>query len=103
MTKDGICIYCNGEIKKVCQNCLVYTPRWLLSKTTNVYMTADDTEACQRIGKSKENSNKTIVHFINRKHCKCAFDSKSIRLPSVKLHFSENVIEYKNTLAFYDC
>ena len=44
----------------------------LLSKPTNVHVTADYIEACHRIGKSKKNSKKTIVRFIDRKHCKCA-------------------------------
>ena len=72
-------------------------------------MTADDIEACHRIGKSIGNSKKTITHFINRKHCKCAlvnrkklksFHSESIGLPNVK-YFNENLTEY-NTLAFHD-
>ena len=67
----------------------------VLSKATNVHVTADDIEACHRIGKSKENSKKTIVRFINRKHFKCAlvnrkklksFNSESIGLPNVKLY-----------------
>ena len=82
----------------------------VLSKATNVNVTADDTEACHRIDKSNGNSKKTIVHFINRKHCKCAlvnrkklksFNSESIGLPNVKLYFNENLTEYNNTLIFY--
>ena len=66
--------------------------------------------ACHRIGNSKVNSKKTIVRFINRKHCRCAlvnkkklksFNSESIGLPNVKLYFNENLTEYNNTLAFY--
>ena len=84
----------------------------VLSKATNVHVTADDIEACHRIGKSKENSKKTIVRFINRKHFKCAlvnrkklksFNSESIGLPNVKLYFNENLTEYNNTLVFYGC
>ena len=65
----------------------------ILSKAINVHVTADDIEACHRIGKSEGNSKKTIVHFINRKHWKCAlangkklksFNSESIGLPNVK-------------------
>ena len=75
-------------------------------------MTADDIEAWDRIGKSKGNSKKTIIRFINRKHCKCvlvnrkklkSFNSESIGLPNVKLYFNENLTEYNNTLAFYGC
>ena len=82
----------------------------VLSKATNVHVTADDIEARHRIGKSKGNSKKTIVCFINRKYCKCAsvnrkklksFNSESIALPNVKLNFNENLTEYNNTLAFY--
>ena len=82
----------------------------VLSKATNVHVTADDIEACHRIGKSYGNSKKTVVHFINRKHCKCAlvnrkklksFNSESIGLPNVKWYFNENLTEYNNVLAFY--
>ena len=34
-----------------------------LSKATNVHVTADDIEACHRIGKSKGSSKKTIAHL----------------------------------------
>ena len=72
-------------------------------------MTADHIEAYHRIGKSKENSKKTIVRFINRKHCKCpldnrkklkSFNNESIGLPNVKLYFNKNLTEYNNTRAF---
>ena len=84
----------------------------VLTKATNVRVTADDIEACHRIGKSKGNSKKTIVPFINRKHCKCAldnrkelksFNSERIGLSNVKLYFNENLTEYNNALAFYGC
>ena len=83
----------------------------VLSKATNVHVTADDIEACQ-VSKSKGNSTKTIVHFINGKHCKCAlvnrkklksFNSESIGLPDVKLYFNENLTEYNNRLTFFVC
>ena len=60
--------------------------------------------------KSKRNLKKAIVYFVNRKHFKCAlvnrkklkyFHSNSIGLPNVKLYYNENLIEYKNILAFY--
>ena len=35
-------------------------------------MTTDDIEACHRIGKSKENSRKTIARLINSKYSKYA-------------------------------
>ena len=67
-------------------------------------------KACHRIGKSKRNSKKTIVCFINWKHCKCtlvnrktlkSFTSESIGLPNNKLYFNENLTEYNNTLLFF--
>ena len=39
-----------------------------------------DNEACHRIGKSKNSSNKIIVHFINRKYAqKALLNRKSLR------------------------
>ena len=82
----------------------------VLSKARNKHVTADDIEACHRIGKSKGNLKETIAHFINRKHCKCAlvnrkklksFGSESIGLPNIKLNFNENLTEYNHALAFY--
>ena len=58
----------------------------------------------------REIQKKTIVCFINRKHCICAlvnrmklksFNSESIGLSNVKLYFNENLTEYNNTLAFH--
>ena len=83
---------------------------YILSKATNVHVTADDIEACHRIGKSNGNSKKTVVDFISRKHCKCAivnskklksFNIESIELPNVKSYFNENLTEYNNTLALF--
>ena len=101
----------NGIPNSISDDNLESTVINVLSKATNVHVTADDTEACQ-ISKSKGNSTKTIVHFINRKHCKCAlvnrkklksFTSESIGLPDVKLYFNENLTEYNNTLTFFVC
>ena len=81
----------------------------VLSKASNVCVTPDDIKTSHRIGKSKGNSKKTIVHFINRKHCKCvlvnkkklkSFNSENIGLPIIKLLFNENETEYNNMLAF---
>ena len=100
----------NGIPNSICDNNLESTVINILSKATNVHVTADDIEACHNIGKSKENSQKAIACFINKKHCKCAlvnrkklkfFNSESIGLPNVKLYFNENLTEYNNTLAFY--
>ena len=95
----------NGIANSISDDNLETTVINVLSKVANVHVTA-----CHRIGKSKENSNKTIVCFINRKHCKCAlvnrkklksFTSESTGLSNVKLHFNANLTEYNYTLAFY--
>ena len=92
----------NGIPNSISDDNLESTVTNVLSKATNVHVTADDIEACHGIVKSKANSKKTIVRFINRKHCKCALvNSESIGLPNVKLYFNENLTEYNNTLAFY--
>ena len=100
----------NGIPNNISDDNLKSTVINVLSKATNVHVTADDIEACHRIGKFKGNTKKTIVRFINRKHCKCAlvnrkklksFNSESIGLPNVKLYFNENLTKYNNTLAFY--
>ena len=66
----------------------------VLIRATNVHVTVNDIEASHRIGKFKGKAKKTIVCFINRKHCKCtlvnrnklkSFNSESIGLPNVKL------------------
>ena len=99
----------NGIPNNISDDNLESTVISVLSKATNVHVTADDTEACHRIGKSKGNSKKTIVRFINRNHCKCAlvtrkklksFNSESIGLPNVKLYFNKNLTD-NNTVAFY--
>ena len=61
----------NGIPNSVSDDNLESTVVNVLSKATNVHVTVDDIETCHRIGKSQGNSKKTIVHFINRKHCKC--------------------------------
>ena len=100
----------NGIPNSISDDNLESTVINVLSKATNAHVTADDIEACHKICKSKGNSKKTIVRFINRKHCKCAlvnrkklksFNSESIGLPNVKLYFNENLTEYNNILAFY--
>ena len=62
----------NGIPNSISDDNLESTVINVFSKATNVHVTADYIEACHRIGKSKGNSKKTIVRFINRKHCKCA-------------------------------
>ena len=95
----------NGIANSISDDNLESTVINVLSKAANVHVTA-----CHRVGKSKGNSNKTTVCFINRKHCKCAllnrkklksFTSESTGLSNVKLYFNANLTEYNNTLAFY--
>ena len=90
----------NGIPNSISDDNLESTVTNVLSKATNVHVTADDIEACHKIGKSKGNSKKTIVRFINRKHRKWAFvnrkklkffNSESIGLAHVKLYFNENL------------
>ena len=66
----------NGIPNSISDDNLESTVTSVLSKATNVHVTADDIVACHRIGKSKENSKKTIVCFINMTHCKCALDNR---------------------------
>ena len=42
----------------------------------NVNVSPKDTEACHRVGVSKNSSKKPIVRFINRKHAKKALISR---------------------------
>ena len=42
----------------------------------SVDVSSKDIEACHHVGVSKNNSKKTIVHFINRKHAKKALTSR---------------------------
>ena len=70
----------NGIPNNISDDNLESTVISVLSKATDVHVTADDIEACHRIGQSKGNSKKTIVLFINRKHCKCALvDRKKLK------------------------
>ena len=42
-----------------------------------VQVTANDIEACHRIGQSNKNkSKKTIIPFVNRKHCRKTLENK---------------------------
>ena len=70
----------------------------VLSKATNVHVTADYIEACHRTGKSKGCSKETIACFIDRRHWKCGLvnrkelkscNSESIGSPNAKLYFNE--------------
>ena len=85
----------NGITNSISDDNLESTIINVASKATNVHVTVDDIETRHRIGKYKGNSKKTIVHSINRKHCKSAlvntkklksFNSESIGLPNVKLY-----------------
>ena len=54
----------NGIPSSISDDNLESTVINVLSKATNVHVTADDVEACYRIGKSKGNSKKTIVRLL---------------------------------------
>ena len=79
----------NGIPNSISDDNLGSTVINVLSKATKVHVTANDIKAFHRIGKSKENSKKTIARFINRKHCKCALVNRK------KLKFSLNYILMK--------
>ena len=76
-----------------------------------VNVSSKDIEACHRIGKSKDNSKKTIICFVNRKYAKKALlnrknlkhlDKSSIgQSNSNNIFFSENLTPMNNKLAFY--
>ena len=55
----------NGILKSISDDNLESIVINVLSKATNAYVTADDIEACHRIGKSKGNSKKTFENFCN--------------------------------------
>ena len=64
-----------------------------------VNISANDVEACHRIGKPDRNkSKKTIVHFLNRKHCKKALLNrrKLENLDKEKHGFSQNIKVFIN-------
>ena len=77
----------------------------------DVNVSTKDIEACHRIGKSRENSKKTIIRFVNRKYAKKALlnkkSLKNINRSSIGLSNSgnifinENLTPMNNKLAFY--
>ena len=70
----------------------------------SVDVSPKDIEACHRVGVSKNNSKKTIVRFINRKHAKKALTSrKNIRKsssPNCNVFINENLTVKNNEIAF---
>ena len=70
----------------------------------NVDISPKDNEACHRVGVSKNNSKKTIVCFINRKHAKKALISrKNLRKsssPNCNVFINENLTIKNNEIAF---
>ena len=76
-----------------------------------VNVSSKDIEACHRIVKSKDNSKKTIICFVNRKYAKKALlnrknlkhlDKSSIGLSnSNNIFINENLTPMNNKLAFY--
>ena len=79
-------------------------------KAVDIEVDDHDIEACHRIGKSKRDSKKTIVHFCNRKFSiRALYNKKKLasvstsavgRGNSTKLFISENLADYHNKLAF---
>ena len=70
-----------------------------------VDVSTSDTEACHRIGKSKNSSKKTIVRFINRKYAKKALlNRKSLRnnVTYNNIYINENLTKANNTIV-YNC
>ena len=70
----------------------------------SVDVSPKDIEACHRVGVSKNNSKKTIVRFINRKHAKKALTSrKNLRKsssPNCNVFINENLTVKNNKIAF---
>ena len=70
----------------------------------SVDVSPKDIEACHRVGVSKNNSKKTIVRFINRKHANKALTSrKNLRKsssPNGNVFINENLIVKNNEIAF---
>ena len=76
-----------------------------------VNVTNKDIEACHRVGKSRNNSKKTIIRFVNRKFAKEAIvnrkslkniDKSSIVLSnSSDIFINENLTPTNSKLAFY--
>lgn len=77
----------------------------------DVNVTNKDIEACHRVGKSRNDSKKTIIRFINRKYAKKAlvnrknlknFDKSSIGLSNSRgIFINENLTPLNNKLAFH--
>ena len=76
-----------------------------------VNVSTKDIEACHQVGKSKNNSKKTIIYFINQKYAKKALlnrkgltsiDSSSIGLTNLNYIFiNENLTPTNSKLAFH--
>ena len=76
----------------------------------DVKVTSADIEACHRMGKSKNNSKKTIVRFVNRKFSKQALynrkrlatvDKSPIGLSNANIFVNENLTVINNKIAFF--
>ena len=74
-----------------------------------VNVSKDDFEDCHRIGKSRDNSKKTIVRFTNRKIVKDALykrkqlkniDKAALEMQNAMLFLNENLSEENNKIAF---
>ena len=75
-----------------------------ISNEISVEISPNDTEACHRVGVSKNSSKKTIVRFMNRKHAKKApISRKSLRKNSssnCNVFINENLTVKNNESAF---
>ena len=73
-------------------------------KEVSVAVSPKDIEACHRVGVSKNDSKKTIVRFVNRKHAKKALTSrKNLRKsssPNCNVFTNENLTVKNNEIAF---
>ena len=77
--------------------------------TVGVKISKVDLEAVHRLGKPRDGSHRTIVRFVNRKHCKDALtnrkklrsiDSSSIGLNKAELYFNENLTPMNGKIAY---
>ena len=70
----------------------------------SVDVSPKDIEACHRVGVSKNNSKKTIVRFINRKHAKkaltCRKNLRKSSSPNYNVFINENLTVKNNEMAF---
>ena len=72
-------------------------------KEIDVVVSVNDIEACHRVGPPKNDSKKTIVRFVNRKHAKKALTNrKNLRnmTSTKKLFINENLTVRNNKISY---